>query len=117
VKRSSRFSLLYQTVIPSAREKHQNRRKAGSKDSSMSAHALRFGPAFHLEGFLRPLSRLCGAVARQSILSKDLDKLSDHLLVDIGVDPRAVSHSARDAADALQLLQCGWQGSSRRQWP
>jgi hypothetical protein len=31
------------------------------------------------------------------------------------VDPRAVSHPGRDAADRLSLLGCGWQSPSRRE--
>lgn len=60
----------------------------------------------------RPLLRLWKEFTGRSALPRDVEKLSDHLLVDIGVDPRAVSYPAREAADGLQLLERGWQRRS-----
>ncbi|TAN12499.1 MAG: hypothetical protein EPN45_05205 [Rhizobiaceae bacterium] len=83
----------------------------------MSAHAISSSPAFQLQGLSHTLRAMGRIFTRRSALSRDIEKLSDHLLVDIGVDPRAVSHSGRDAADALQLIECGWRSPSRGQRP
>jgi len=61
--------------------------------------------------FGHPLRRFWGELTGRSALPKDIEKLSKHLLVDIGVDPRAVSDPARTAADRLQLLERGWRPS------
>ena len=38
----------------------------------------------------------------------ELQRLPDHVLVDIGVDPRDVPRHADEAADRLGLLDRGW---------
>lgn len=83
----------------------------------MSAHAISSSPAFQVQGLSQPLRALWRKFTRRSALSRDIEKLSDHLLADIGVDPRAVTHSGRDAADTLQLIECGWRSPSRREQP
>lgn len=56
------------------------------------------------------LWRLSNALeSRQShLLPVELGRLSDHLLCDIGVDPRHVRHSAQEASTNLDLLQREW---------
>jgi hypothetical protein len=83
----------------------------------MSAHAISSSPVFQVHGLSRHLHGLWEKLTRRAALSRDIEKLSDHLLVDIGVDPRAVTHTGRDAADALQLIECGWRLPSRRERP
>jgi hypothetical protein len=78
----------------------------------MSAHAKSM-TAFHAGGLSIPIRLLWEELTGRPALPKDVEKLSDHLLVDIGVDPRFVSDSARNAADRLQLLERGWQRPSR----
>lgn len=80
----------------------------------MSVHAIETSPAFRAKGFHQYLTRLLEHLSRRSALSRDIGKLSDHLLVDIGVDPRAVSNPGRHAADTLQLLECGWRSPPRK---
>jgi hypothetical protein len=79
----------------------------------MSAHAAKSIAALPSDEPSHPLRRLWEELTGRTSVPKDVEKLSEHLLIDIGVDPRAVSHPAREAADTLQLLERGWQRPSR----
>lgn len=76
----------------------------------MSAQALHLPvAAYPLSGLLAPLHRLRESLAIRVGPVRDLEKLSDHLLHDIGVDPRAVRDPARKATDNLYLLGQGFR--------
>ncbi|MFC3074288.1 hypothetical protein [Shinella pollutisoli] len=74
----------------------------------MSAPPATFTVAFPSGGLLSALRRLWEERTIRVDPVKDLDKLSDHLLADIGVDPRAVHDPMRDEADRLHLMRHGF---------
>lgn len=74
----------------------------------MSAHAARPAPLFEFRGSPHRLHALWSALVKPARLRRDMAKLSNHLLLDIGVDPRKVVRPAREAADRLSLLERGW---------
>lgn len=47
------------------------------------------------------------------LTDKELTSLPDHLLVDIGVDPRDVARPTQRELDRIELLYRGWRRSPR----
>jgi hypothetical protein len=79
----------------------------------MSAHAAKSIAALPSGELSHPLRRVWEELTGRTSVPKDVEKLSEHLLIDIGLDPRVLSDSGRNAADRLQLLERGWQRPSR----
>lgn len=74
----------------------------------MSAQAISSMVVVHSPDLLSPFRRLCERLTSNVGPVNDLEKLSEHLLVDIGVDPRTVRDEARMASDRLYLLERGF---------
>ncbi len=73
----------------------------------MSDYALTTVHFSRPAGLRLRLARLLGTGAPPSPV-EELQKLSDHLLVDIGVDPRDIARPAHEEAVRLELLDRGW---------
>ncbi|WP_315926185.1 hypothetical protein [Mesorhizobium sp. SP-1A] len=67
---------------------------------------VRPAPASDLWAFFR---RLLAPRAPRGLPQESLLELPDHILIDIGVDPRDVARPAEQQADRLGLLDRGWQ--------
>lgn len=73
----------------------------------MSDHALTAVQFSRPAGLRLRLARLLGTGAPRSP-ADELQKLSEHLLVDIGVDPRDIARPAHEETVRLELLERGW---------